>query len=114
MSSLFSEYPPSVLERFKSFHTANPWVFRKFCEEAFKLIELKKTSYGARCILESIRHDHHKTIRGDEAFEINNDFIPIYARLFMYKFPEHLGFFKLREVKSKGIGSSEQHWREAA
>lgn len=47
------------------------------------------------------------------SFKINDDFIPIYARLLIYHYPEYVDFFELRVVRSKGRKSQEELEREA-
>ena len=84
--------PPIV--RFKAFHKANLHVFWDlFVPRVFKAMETHK-KYGARKIFEEIRWDvRHGILKGYEVFEVNDDYIPIYARYFIYFWPQFMGFF---------------------
>lgn len=111
MSYLFWGYPPEFLARFKKFHLENPHIYRLFEKLAIFMIEKGRKKYAARTIIERIRwHMDAKTV-GDEVFEINDNYIALYARLFIYRHPNHLGFFELRTVRSRGLRSEEERRR---
>lgn len=106
----FKGYPHPVLERFRAFHKANPQVYAQFKRNAL-LMKARRPRYSARTIMEVIRWNTDLRTSGD-VFDINNDFIPIYVRLLIYHRPEFEGFFELRRVRSRGIGSEEERERE--
>lgn len=108
---LFGDYPQSVLQRFKTYHKKNPQVFNRFSALAFQMKNTGRKVYSAETIINVMRW-HTDLETNGEAFKINNDFKPLYARLLIYHYPEFDGFFKLKKVTSKGIKSEEQITRE--
>jgi hypothetical protein len=107
-------YTPQALARFYRFHTNNPHVFEEFESEALMLWNtygLRK--YGARTIFEHMRWDKTIETRKD-VFKVNDDYVPIYARLLMYLHPKLKGFFELRgdDRQTQGHKSAEQRKRE--
>lgn len=112
VSDLFSDYPPVVLRRFKDWHIKNPHIYQHFKRLAFKMLKTGRTRYSARTIIEVMRWHYDITTTGD-VFEINGDFVPIYARLLIHNHPEFTDFFELRTVRSRGIFSLEQYKRES-
>jgi len=71
-------------------------VYQLFEKLALDLIEKGFDHYSARALLHQIRWHHHVE-RGDRGFKANNNWTPAMARWFMKKFPQHKGFFELRE-----------------
>lgn len=110
-ADLFGEYPRAVLERFKDFHRDNPHVYERFREHARQMRAAGWGRYSARTIFEVMRWNENLRTRGD-AFKVNDDHIPIYARLLIYHHPEFADFFELRKVRSRGRKSEEQRDRE--
>lgn len=111
MSPLFEGYPQKVLERFKAWHLLNPHVYQEFVRLAV-MMKARRSKYSARTIIEKMRWDFDIQTTGD-VFEINGDFVPLYVRLLIHNRPEFAGFFELREVRSRGAFSEEQHRRWA-
>jgi len=107
-----NDYPESVMERWESWNDCNPHIYRTFEKKAFDLISVGHTKYSARRIVESMRWDMDM-IGAGESFLINSDFVPIMARRLVERFPVFKDFFEFREVRSRGIKSSEQKKREA-
>lgn len=111
---LFDRYPKSTLDRFKKFHAANPSVYEEFERLAVEMRSTGRTKYSAETIVNVIRWHRDLKTEGD-VFEINNDFRSIYVRLLIYRRPEFLGFFELRQqAPNRGKKSEEQFQREAA
>jgi len=108
---LFDGYPESVRKRFKDFHSNNPHVFQEFRKLAFQMKETGRKKYSARTIIEVMRWNFNLNTGGD-VFKVNDDYVPIYARLMIYHHPEFAEFFELRKVRSKGHKSAEQIARE--
>ena len=108
---LFDGYPQSIRERFTTFHQANPEVYALFKSLSLEAKQSGKERYSARTIIEVIRWKQDTFTRG-EAFVINDNFTPIYARLLIHEMPQFEGFFELRRVRSKGALSQEQRMRE--
>jgi hypothetical protein len=107
---LFDGYPAPVLARFKKFHTENPQVYKSFKARALRMHATGREKYSARTIVEVMRWHYDIRTTGD-VFEINDDYVPLYARLFLYHHFDMLGFFELRTVKSRGIRSEEERRR---
>jgi hypothetical protein len=107
---VFRGYPSSVRKRFESFHRDNPHVFRKFKELAFAMKDTGRTQYSARTIIEKMRWDYDIGTTGG-VFKINDDFVPIYVRLLIQRYPDFVGFFELRVVRSRGAISDEERAR---
>jgi hypothetical protein len=111
--SLFDGYPASVRNRFRQFHAENPRVYELFRERAFQMRRVRER-YSARTIIEVIRW-HFDVASSGDVFEINGDFVPLYARLLIYHHPEEfIDFFELRCVRSRGITSAEERDRREA
>ena len=92
-SSLFED---SNFDKFMAFHEANTLVYQTFCRRAFQMIQSGRKHYSARAIMEVVRWDIDlKT--DDKEFKLNNNHIPYYARMFMLAYPQHDGFFRIRD-----------------
>lgn len=84
------------------FHKANPQVWETFCIHAFRAIRKGKTKISARLIIEVIRWEHYiETDDPNSTFKINNNYIAMYARYFMFRYPRHNNVFQIRERKLK-------------
>lgn len=69
-----------------------------------------KTFYSGYTLFYHMRFEVDLETKGDP-FKINNDFIPIYVRLLIYRRPEFEDWFDLREIDSKNIMSAEERRR---
>lgn len=79
-------------------HKANPEVYELFKKYTFEAIAAGHEHYGAKGIIERIRWHTSVETKGD-AFKINNNWAPFYARLFMLHHPDHDEFFRLRATE---------------
>ena len=104
-------YPESVMERWEKWNKENPNVYNEFFRRTALLYAIGHKRYSARRIVESMRWDADLKTAG-ESFLINSDFVPIMARK-AAKYPLFKDFFEFREVRSRGIKSSEQRKRES-
>lgn len=112
LKTLFDRYPKSILERFKAFHEDNPHVYDEFKKLAFQMKSTGRKKYSAETIVNVIRW-HRDILTSGDVFEVNNDFRSIYVRLLIYRHPEFLGFFELRQkAPNRGKRSEEQLRRE--
>lgn len=111
MNDLFDGYPQAVIDRFNEWHRRNPHIYEQFKRLAYKMRATGRERYSARTIVEAMRWHYDLRTTGD-VFEINGDFVPIYARLLIQNHPEFTGFFELRVVRSRGAFSEEQMRRE--
>lgn len=81
-------------------HKANPNVWVLFQKYTFQAIEAGREHYSVNAIFERIRWHTDIETRGDQ-FKINNNHRPYYARYFHHVYPEHNGFFRIRELTSE-------------
>lgn len=90
----------SKKQRWWDWHRANPSVYEYFERFTFEAIERGHKKLSAWLIVNRIRWETAVVTHGDD-FKISNDFIAYYARLFMYRHPEHRGFFRTRPMKGE-------------
>jgi hypothetical protein len=110
-SNMFDRYSDATLARFKKFHAENPNVYEEFKRLTLQMKRTGRQRYSAYSIMYVLRWENDLKTKGD-VFLINNDFIPIYARVMIHNHPELENFFETREPTSKGIKSQEQRKRE--
>ena len=92
------ELEESALE----FHRRNPKVWTLFIKFTQQMIDRGFRNYSAYAIFERIRWETDEADdEGRSTFKVNNNHRPYYARWYMQAFPEHLGFFRLRELISE-------------
>lgn len=84
----------------QKFHEAHPEVWDAFVELTFTAIRRGHKTYGARTIWEVMRWNCGVGSDGEAKFKLNDHYPPFYARRFHRMYPEHNGFFRLREQKS--------------
>lgn len=83
------------------FHKENPKVWELFVKFTFEVIERGFQHYSVNGVFERIRWESDwADADGRSTFKLNNNHRPFYARWFMARFPEHRGFFRLREMPS--------------
>jgi hypothetical protein len=88
---------------FAEFHQANPEVWDLFQRFTFEAMHAGM-KVGARLIVERIRWERIIVLRRTEkTFKINDHHWPYYARLFCSTFPQHEGFFELRQRKNARV-----------
>ena len=107
---IFADYPREVLDKFKQWDKENPEVFPMFKKMAFQIKRTGRTAYSGYNIFYAIRWFRDIKTTGD-VFKVNNDYIPIYIRLLIYRHPEFDGFFELRGIRARGIPSVEERKR---
>jgi hypothetical protein len=111
---LFGAYPLKVREKFKKWVADNPGIRERFRDEALKMKERGWKHYSGYPILYHMRFQHDLEIgpkaKGD-VFRINNNYLSLLIRLLIYHHPEFDGWFELREVRMKGIMSTEERRR---
>ena len=96
-----------IYARFRKFHRANPMVWELFVRFANQAIKAGHKCYSADAICHRIRwwkNVETKNVEADgsDEFKINNNYVAYYGRLFMHRFPEHKGFFRVRVRRSEG------------
>lgn len=84
-------------KEFLEYHKTNPHLYEAFKQVAFDAMSMGFTSYGANGIFEIIRWKRAE--RGEGEFKINNNYAPLFARVFVNEYPHHSGFFRFRKSK---------------
>jgi hypothetical protein len=79
---------------FIEYHKTNPHLYEAFKNIALRAINLGFQNYGAKGIFEIIRWERAE--RGDGEFKINNNYAPLFTRLFDNEYPQHQNFFRKR------------------
>lgn len=92
-------------QRWWDWHKKNPHVWRLF--EKFTLIAINKghKKLSAWLIVNRIRWETSIETQGDD-FKISNDFIALYARYFMHKYPQYEGFFRTKQMKRADLSGN--------
>lgn len=86
----------------REFHQRHPMVWRLFVKFTQEMIARGFRNYSAYAIFERIRWETDQADdEGRSTFKVNNNFRPYYARWYMDVFPEHRGFFRLRQLTSE-------------
>lgn len=86
--------------RAREFVEANPEVWRLYCKYALELISRGWSHYSSDAVVHRIRW-HHAIETTDRDFKINDHYTAPFARMFHRAYPEHAGFFRLRERPSE-------------
>jgi len=84
-------------KEFLEYHKTNPHLYEAFKQVALDAMNMGFRTYGANGIFEIIRWKRAE--RGDGEFKINNNYAPLFARLFANEFPHHADFFRFRKSK---------------
>jgi len=86
-------YPP-----FARYHRRFPDVFDLFCRFTFELIRSGHHNCGAHLVVQRLRWETAINPQRYQTFKISNCHFPFYARLFMFAYPQHDGFFRTRPL----------------
>jgi len=84
-------------KEFLEYHKTNPHLYDAFKAVAFDAMKMGFKTYGANGIFEIIRWKRAE--RGEGEFKINNNYAPLFARLFANEYPQYRAFFKFRRSK---------------
>lgn len=93
-----NEQKESLREKFSKWHEANPHVYEHFERFTRQVIATGRKKCGAWLVINRIRWFTEIETHGGK-FKISNDFIALYARMFMERNPEHAGFFTTKPMK---------------
>ncbi|HEX8552785.1 MAG TPA: hypothetical protein VF681_14655 [Abditibacteriaceae bacterium] len=85
---------------FLEWHRANPEVWKLFEKFTFEAINRGHKRLSHWLVVQRIRWETTVVTHGDD-FKISNDRIGFYARLFMRKYPQHVGFFDIRIMEGE-------------
>lgn len=81
-------------KEFLEYHKTNPHLYEAFKQVAFDALNMGFEHYGANGIFEIIRWKRAE--RGEGEFKINNNYAPLFARLFVNEYPQYSKFFRFR------------------
>jgi hypothetical protein len=87
--------------KFQIYHRENPQIYEYFKKFTFQAINKGFKHWSAEAVFNICRWE--TGVSGNDEFKINNNYKAWYSRLFMNDFPEHKGFFQLRESKADQI-----------
>ena len=86
-------------EQCRKYHKEHPEVWDMFCAFTMNRIERGFKHYSAHAIFQQIRwHTGIVDVNGKDAFKINHNYFPLYARRFMKMYPQYDGFFRTRHL----------------
>jgi hypothetical protein len=83
--------------KFEDWNSQNPHVYELFKRFTFEAIAAGKRKSSAWLIVNRIRWETSIVTKGDD-FKISNDFIALFSRKFMAEYPEHNGFFVIKQT----------------
>ena len=84
-----------IARRFAAFHAAHPEVYAAFDKITRTMIARGYERGSAYMVAEVIRWE--TSVNADHKdFKLNNDYRPLYARMWMLNNPEHADFFRTR------------------
>ena len=89
----------TLTQRFNQYHKDNPQVYELFKKFTFMAIRRGHNRLSAWMIANRIRWETSIETFSVDEYKISNDYIALYARMFMSDHPEYNGFFKIKEMK---------------
>jgi len=89
----------TIQKQFDSFHAHNPQIYQAFARFTFHVIARGFKRFSADAIMHRVRWETNVEYRGYR-YKINNNFVALYARLFMKDFPQYSGFFEIRQRRA--------------
>lgn len=103
--TLFDVVPMDDKEKsFMQYHIDNPHIYIAFERKAFQALDKGFQHYSGQGIFEILRWE--TGVKGNDEYKINNNFMPLYTRLFEKKHPQHKDFFRKRKSKFDKINQS--------
>jgi hypothetical protein len=93
----FDRYDKEKMSKFLKYHHDNPHVFREFCRLARKWRDSGKTKCSAALIGNVIRWNAGIRTQASDGFKLSNDWLPLYARMLMFKDRAFMDFFDWQE-----------------
>jgi hypothetical protein len=82
---------------FLQYHRDNPHIYEAFRRITIRAIQRGYRHWGAKGAFEVLRWE--TGVAGNDEYKVNNNYTPLYARMFANEYPEHAGFFRVRESK---------------
>lgn len=94
-------------DKWWAWHKENPEFYELFKKFTFQAIQKGHRRLSAWLIVNRIRWETMIVTTGNE-YKISNDFIALYARLFMHEYPDYKGFFRTKPMKRVYIAEEER------
>ena len=94
-------------DKWLAWHKENPEFYELFKKFTFQAIQKGHRRLSAWLIVNRIRWETMIVTTGNE-YKISNDFIALYARLFMHEYPDYKGFFRTKPMKRVYIAEEER------
>ena len=92
-----------MLAQAKAYHLKHPDVWKLFVRFTLQKINQGWDHYSAKGVFERIRWETNvPDVDTKKHFKLGNNYHSFYARFFMNAYPQHQGFFRLREQTSMG------------
>lgn len=88
-------------KEFLQYHQTHPHLYEAFKTVAFDALNIGFKNYGAKGIFEIIRWKRAE--RGDGEFKINNNYAPLFARLFVNEYPQYADFFRFKKSRFDAV-----------
>ncbi len=85
--------------KFVAYHKTHKWIWGEFERVALELIAEGERHWSADAVLHVVRFQCRKDKKAGEEFKVNNNASSGFARAFERKYPQHVGFFEIRETK---------------
>lgn len=98
--ALAHRHPSIFTPAFLEYLPDNLHVYRAFEHEALLVARRGFRHYGARTIIEVLRHRSNLCEKGGPGWKLNDWHTPYLARLFALSHPDHATLFEFREVKA--------------
>lgn len=92
---------PSKTSQFRQWLQDNPHVWTLFVEFTRRAISAGHKHYSADAICHRIRWHVDIETRDSTGFKINNNYTAYLARRYERLYPQHAGFFRLREQRDR-------------
>lgn len=89
----------TLTDKFNQYHRDNPQVYELFKRFTFMAIKRGHNRLSAWMIANRIRWETSIETFSVDEYKISNDYIALYARMFMHDHPQYDGFFKTKEMK---------------
>lgn len=89
----------TLTDKFNQYHRDNPQVYELFKYFTRMAIKRGHNRLSAWMIANRIRWETSIETFSVDEYKISNDYIALYARMFMRDHPEYDGFFKTKEMK---------------
>lgn len=96
-----TEVSRPLAERFEEYHAANPHIFELLVKYTRHLIESGRTGYGINGVFERIRWHMDVETKDPDGYKMNNNYRAKYVRLLESEYPEFVGFYKKRRLRSE-------------